>query len=237
VPQVSEAPEIDAILAYRAALDAAAGLWRSAVNLGRPAPAFATSAVEGLADAMSLNPASLCVLATLEHEEDFTFTHMVNVSILTMAQAHAAGIGGTELREFGIAALLHDIGKIRTPPAILSKPGKLTDEEFAVVQRHTTDGETILKTTAGIPELAGIVALEHHLRLDGTGYPRVSERPLHLASMMCSISDVYDAMHSRRSYQPSYPVEAVFEVLRSNERRRFDQQLVGRFEALVGSNP
>src|SRR5207302_111841 len=127
------------------------------------------------------------------------FTHMVNVSILTIAQAHAVGIARELLKDFGVAALTHDIGKVRTPTAILNKPGKLTDEEFAVMQRHTNDGAEILEGTPGFPVLAAIVAFEHHLRLDGSGYPSSGQRPLGLATMLCSIADVYDAMRSGRS--------------------------------------
>jgi putative nucleotidyltransferase with HDIG domain len=177
------------------------------------------------------------VLATLEYDGDytFTFTHMVNVAILTMALADASGISGPLLREFGVAALLHDIGKVRTPPDILGKPGTLTEEEFAVMQRHTVDGAQILEATPDVPPLAAIVAFEHHLRLDGTGYPGVRQRSLSLATTLCSIVDVYDAMHSRRGYQPSFSTDRIFAVLQGNDGRRFDQMLVRRFGELVNT--
>src|SRR5256885_11952698 len=108
---------------------------------------------------------------------------MVNVSILTMAQARALGIEGPLLREFGMAALMHDIGKVRTPAEILNKPDKLTVEEFAIMKRHTIEGAEILRTTTDIPPLAPVVAFEHHLRLDGTRYPQgVNRWTLNLAT-------------------------------------------------------
>ena len=96
---------------------------------------------------------------------------MVNVSILTMAQARALGVDGTLLRDFGLAGLMHDIGKVRTPLEILTKPDQLTDAEFAIMRMHVVDGAEILRRTPEMPALAAVVAFEHHLRLDGTGYP------------------------------------------------------------------
>ena len=99
---------------------------------------------------------------------------MVNVSILTMAQARSLNMDGPLLREFGFAALMHDIGKVNTPLEILNKPGKLTKEEFAIMKRHVVDGAHILRPTPEMPALAPIVAFEHHLRTDGSGYPDVT---------------------------------------------------------------
>ena len=100
----------------------------------------------------------------MRNYDNYTFTHMVNVSILTMGQARALGIEGRLLREFGLSALMHDIGKVRTPKEILNKPDKLTDDEFAIMRRHTVDGAEILRRTPEMPILAPVVAFEHHLR-------------------------------------------------------------------------
>ena len=108
-------------------------------------------------------------------------------------------IDGALLREFGLAALMHDIGKVRTPIEILTKPDKLTDAEFAIMRMHVVDGAEILRRTPEMPPLAPVVAFEHHLRLDGTGYPvGVNRTALNLGTMLCSIADVYDAMRSQR---------------------------------------
>ena len=134
--------------------------------------------IDGLAQAVAQNRTALLALTTLKNYDNYTFTHMVNVSILTMGQARGLGIDGPLLREFGLAALMHDIGKVRTPLEILNKPDKLTDEEFAIMKRHTVDGAEILRETPDIPALAPVVAFEHHLRLDGTGYPNGVARPI-----------------------------------------------------------
>ena len=127
--------------------------------------------IDGLAQAVAQNRTALLALTTLKNYDNYTFTHMVNVSILTMGQARGLGIDGPLLREFGLAALMHDIGKVRTPLEILNKPDKLTDDEFAIMKRHVVDGAEILRMTPDVPALAPVVAFEHHLRVDGSGYP------------------------------------------------------------------
>jgi putative nucleotidyltransferase with HDIG domain len=163
---------------------------------------------------------------------------MVNVSILTMGQARALGIEGRLLREFGMSALMHDIGKVRTPKDILNKPGKLDDDEFAIMQRHVVDGAEILRRTPEMPALAPVVAFEHHLRLDGSGYPSgVSRTALNLGTMLCSIADVYDAMRSQRGYQQAFPTDRILSVLKRADGRQFDPHLIRRFVQLLGIYP
>jgi HD-GYP domain-containing protein (c-di-GMP phosphodiesterase class II) len=155
-----------------------------------------------------------------------------------MAQGRALGIDGPLLREIGVAALMHDIGKVRTPLDILNKADQLTPAEFAIIKRHTIDGAVILRSTADIPALAPVVAFEHHLRIDGSGYPESSRRrTLNLGTMLCSISDVYDAMRSQRAYQKSHPSDRVLAVLQRNDGRQFDPDLVRRFTQLIGIYP
>jgi putative nucleotidyltransferase with HDIG domain len=170
--------------------------------------------------------------------DNYTFTHMVNTSILTMGQARAIGIEGRLLREFGLSALMHDIGKVRTPQEILNKTGKLTPDEFEIMKRHTVDGAEILRRTPEMPILSPVVAFEHHLRLDGTGYPAGARRStLNLGTQLCSIADVYDAMRSNRSYQKSHPSDRVLAVLKENDGAHFDKHLVRRFSQLLGVYP
>jgi putative nucleotidyltransferase with HDIG domain len=174
----------------------------------------------------------------LKNYDNYTFTHMVNVSILAMGQARGLGIDGALLRELGIAALMHDIGKVRTPSEILNKPDKLTDTEFTILKRHTVEGAEILRSTPEMPTLAPIVAFEHHLRADGSGYPGGVVRPaLNLATTLVGIADVYDAMRSQRVYQEAFPSDRILAVLQRNHGQQFDQHLVRRFAQLVGIYP
>jgi putative nucleotidyltransferase with HDIG domain len=223
---------------YATAVHAAETAWDSAAQEGMPDVPAALQTVAGLADAVSQNRSALMALTAMRNYDNYTFTHMVNVSILTMGQARALGIEGRLLREFGLAALMHDIGKVRTPKEILNKPDKLTDAEFAIMRRHTVDGAEILRRTPEMPILAPVVALEHHLRSDGSGYPfGIKRSSLNVATILCSIADVYDAMRSQRAYQQAFPTDRILAVLQRSEGKQFDQHLVRRFVQLLGIYP
>ena len=223
---------------YMDAVSVASTIWESARVEKKPDATEARSVIDGLAHAVSQNRTALLALTTLKQYDDYTFTHMVNVSILTMGQARALGIEGALLREFGLAALMHDIGKVRTPLEILNKPEGLTEKEFEILKRHPVDGAEILRSTPDIPTLAPVVAFEHHLRIDGTGYPATVRRSsLNLGTTLCSIADVYDAMRSQRTYQQAFPSERILEVLKRNDGSHFDSHLVRRFVQLIGIYP
>jgi len=223
---------------YNDAVSVAGSLWESAETEGKPDAAMARTMIDGLAQAVAQNRTALLALTTLKNYDNSTFTHMVNVSILTMGQARGLGIDGPLLREFGLAALMHDIGKVRTPKEILNKPEKLTDTEFEIMKRHVVDGAEILRMTPDVPALAPVVAFEHHLRTDGSGYPtRVTRSSLNVGTMLCSIADVYDAMRSQRQYQQAFPTDRILAVLKRNDGAQFDQHLVRRFAQLIGIYP
>ena len=223
---------------YTDGVSIAGALWEMTQREGIPDPKQAKALVDSLAQAVAQNRTALMALTALKDYDNYTFTHMVNVSILVMAQARSLGIDGTLLREFGLAALMHDIGKVRTPLEVLNKPDKLTDAEFAIMRMHVVDGAEILRRTPEIPALAPVVAFEHHLRLDGTGYPMgVKRASLNLGTMLCSISDVYDAMRSQRAYQGAYPTDRILAVLQKSDGLHFDQHLVRRFSQLMGLYP
>ena len=223
---------------YSSAVASAEVLVESAANEGIPDAPAALQTVDGLADAVTQNRTALMALTAMRSYDNYTFTHMVNVSILTMAQARALGIDGKLLREFGLSALMHDIGKVRTPLEILNKPDALTDDEFVIMKRHVVDGAEILRMTPDVPALAPVVAFEHHLRVDGSGYPSgVTRSSLNIGTMLCSIADVYDAMRSQRNYQKAFPTDRILAVLKRNDGTQFDQHLVRRFVQLIGIYP
>jgi putative nucleotidyltransferase with HDIG domain len=223
---------------YSDAVNVAGALWETAQTEGVPDPQQARQLVDNLAQAVAQNRTALVALTALKEYDNYTFTHMVNVSILTMAQARALGLEGQPLRELGLAALMHDIGKVKTPGEILNKPDKLNDAEFAVMRMHVVDGAEILRRTPEMPPLAAVVAFEHHLRVDGSGYPfGVARSALNVGTMLCSIADVYDAMRSQRAYQQSFPTDRILAVLKRNDGAQFDQSLVRRFSQLMGIYP
>jgi putative nucleotidyltransferase with HDIG domain len=223
---------------YSSAVQAAEVAWESTLVEGVPDAPAALQAVEGLAEAVMQNRTALVALTAMRKYDNYTFTHMVNVSILTMGQARALGVDGRLLREFGLSALMHDIGKVRTPKEILNKPDKLTDDEFTIMRRHVVDGAEILRRTPEMPILAPVVAFEHHLRIDGSGYPFGAKRNgLNLGTSLCSISDVYDAMRSQRAYQQAFPTDRILAVLKRADGSQFDQHLIRRFVQLLGIYP
>jgi putative nucleotidyltransferase with HDIG domain len=223
---------------YRDAASVAGSIWDSAQTEGTPDATMARTMIDGLAQVVAENRTATVALTALKNYDNYTFTHMVNVSILTMGQARALGIEGDQLREFGLAALMHDIGKVRTPLELLNKTEPLTDDEFEIMKRHTIDGAEILRRTPDVPTLAPIVAFEHHLRLDGSGYPRgILRSGLNIGTMLCSIADVYDAMRSQRQYQEAFPTDRILAVLKAKDGQQFDQHLVRRFVQLIGIYP
>jgi len=223
---------------YSDATNVAQTVWDIAQSEGVPDPKAARALVDSLAQAVSANRTALIALTALKNYDNYTFTHMVNVSILTMSQARALGLDGTMLRELGLAALMHDIGKVRTPTEILNKPEKLTDDEFKVMRMHVVDGAEILRRTPEMPNIAPVIAFEHHLRIDGTGYPfGVRRLGLNIGTQLCSIADVYDAMRSQRAYQQAFPSDRILEVMKRNDGHQFDQNLVRRFTQLLGIYP
>ena len=223
---------------YSDATNLASSVWDMAKSEGTPDPKAARALVDSLAQAVAANRTALIALTALKNYDNYTFTHMVNVSVLTMSQARTLGIDGAPLRELGLAALMHDIGKVRTPNEILNKPDKLTDAEFEIMRMHVVDGAEILRRTPEMPAMAPVIAFEHHLRNDGTGYPFGAKRgSLNLGTQLCGISDVYDAMRSQRAYQQAFPSDRILEVLRRNDGHQFDQNLVRRFTQLLGIYP
>ncbi len=179
-----------------------------------------------------LNPLSL--LASLKSVHEYTFTHVTNVCILTMSLAESLGFRGENLHQMGVASLLHDVGKIFIPEEILNKPGKLSPDERAIIETHTVKGARYLMGLEGIPKLAVISALEHHLKYDGSGYPSIKGGwTPNIASQIICVADVFDAMRSKRSYQEAMPLTRIEEVLRNGSGTSFNPQLVDHFLKLV----
>jgi putative nucleotidyltransferase with HDIG domain len=181
---------------------------------------------------------SLMALTALKKYDNYTFTHMVNVAALAMAQARALNVDGTLLREFGFAALMHDIGKVNTPLDVLNKPDKLTRDEFGVMKRHVVDGAHILRRTPEMPALAPIVAFEHHLKQDLSGYPEgIGTRKLNLCTMIVSIADVFDALRSNRPYRQGLATDRIRAIMGEQENPAFNSVLLKRFVNLMGLFP
>jgi HD-GYP domain-containing protein (c-di-GMP phosphodiesterase class II) len=170
--------------------------------------------------------------------DEYTFVHALHICILSIELGRELDLARDQLEELGTATLLHDVGKIFVPLEILRKPAKLNDEEFAVIGRHPIDGALVLAREPQLPPIAAIVAFEHHMHLDHSGYPRMRfPRPLHMFSLMTSIVDVYDALTTMRPYRPPLPPQTAVRVMREQLATRLEPRLLARFLAMLGPYP
>ena len=223
---------------YGTAVETAENLWNAAKAGDQPDPGAARKIIDSLAKLVSQDRTSLVALTALKKYDNYTFTHMVNVAALSMAQARALNIEGPLLREFGFAALMHDIGKVNTPLDVLNKPDKLNKEEFDVMKRHVVDGAHILRRTPEMPALAPVVAFEHHLKQDLSGYPEgIGTRKLNLCTMIVSIADVFDALRSNRPYRQGLASTRIKAIMGEQGNPAFNQTLLKRFVNLMGLFP
>ena len=223
---------------YATAVESAESLWDQAKAGDKPDPDTARKIIDSLANIVTQDRTSLMALTALKKYDNYTFTHMVNVAALSMAQARALNLEGPLLREFGFAALMHDIGKVNTPLEVLNKPGKLTADEFKLMKQHVVDGAHILRRTPEMPALAPIVAFEHHLKQDLSGYPEnIGHRKLNLCTMIVSIADVFDALRSNRPYREGLATSRIRSIMGEQGNPAFNQVLLRRFVNLMGLFP
>lgn len=223
---------------YTDAVRSAERIWEAAAAGEGPDPHAARGIIDSLSRLVYHDRTSLLALTALKRHDSYTFTHMVNVTSLAMALGRSLNLEGPALREFGFAALMHDIGKVRTPPEILNKPDKLTDEEFAVMKRHVVDGAHILRRTPDMPALAPVVAFEHHLRQDLSGYPEgIGARALNLCTQVVSIVDVFDALRSHRPYRQALATDRIKAIMAQKDSPAFNRVLLRRFVTLMGLFP
>jgi putative nucleotidyltransferase with HDIG domain len=194
----------------------------------------AEAIVRSLSVAMHGEQAFMIPLLRLKKSDEYTTTHALNVSILATALAEYLGLGPKEVRSFGISGLLHDLGKTRVPDDILNKPGKLTPEERTVMNSHTTEGARILLETERQLDLAAVVAYEHHIKLNGEGYPELKhKRACHPASDLVHVCDVYDALRTHRPYRVAWEATRVIEYIREGAGSEFNPHLANSFVAMM----
>jgi HD-GYP domain-containing protein (c-di-GMP phosphodiesterase class II) len=198
--------------------------------------------VQGIVDQILNEETSLIGLTTIRDYDEYTFTHSVNVCILAVALGKRLGLTKLQLYDLGMAALFHDIGKSRVPVEILNKSGQLTEEEWRFMAAHPWLGVLALFQVRGQQELpyrAMVVAYEHHMKTDLTGYPRtIRARTMSMFSKIVAVADGFDAATSRRAYQTvPYPPSDVVLEMRDNPRRGMDPVLVKAFMNLAGIYP
>jgi putative nucleotidyltransferase with HDIG domain len=197
------------------------------------------STIAGELSVAAANAGELLPLAGLKSHDEYTFVHTINVGILASALGQAVGLTGARLKDLTAAALLHDVGKREVPAAILNKPGQLDDAELAVMRRHPVTGARILAGLERVPDLASTVAFEHHMNLDGSGYPIVAHRwRVSLGSQIVHVADVYDALRTHRPYRPAMSIEKALTILEDQAGVSFDRDLLCVFrDSVVSRTP
>jgi putative nucleotidyltransferase with HDIG domain len=221
----------DRILAYAAdAADVLPNVWQGIGDEKNLDTGTLGDIVSCLSKVVNDSSGAMLPLAPLKQHDEYTFVHTINVAILSTALGEALGFDAHTCHELSIAALLHDVGKQAIPQEILEKQGRFTEEEFRVMQMHTVEGARILINTPGIPELAPIVAYEHHARVNGAGYPPMPKGwKLSLASRIVQMADVFDALRTTRPYRVGMPIPQVVEVMRHDVGVFFDEDLLQIF--------
>lgn len=195
----------------------------------------AESVVRSLSMAMHGDREIVIPLLQLKEFDQYTTTHSLNVSVLAMALAEFMGLGAKNVRGFGVAGLLHDLGKVRIPKELLTKPGKLTDDEWTIMRRHPVDGAKIIYESDRQLDLASAVAYEHHIMINGGGYPnRHFQRECHTASKLVHICDVYDALRTNRPYREAWDADRVLELLEKGIGSEFDADIGRSFIQMMG---
>ncbi len=186
--------------------------------------------VNGFVNAFNSQSDVFMAIAPLRSMDEYTYTHSTNICMLNLAQAKVLGIEGQLLNDIGIAAMLHDVGKMFISPDILTKSEQLDEEEWQIMQQHPRLGAEYLLNTPGIPRLAVVTAFEHHMRYDNTGYPQTI-RPWkqHICSHITAISDTYDAMRTHRAYEKSLEIDQIISIMLDLAGNKLHPQLTYSF--------
>jgi HD-GYP domain-containing protein (c-di-GMP phosphodiesterase class II) len=193
--------------------------------------------VEEVASSLARNPSAFVSLARLKTKDDYTYMHSVAVCGLMVALARHLGLADDQVREAGLAGLLHDVGKMQMPLEVLNKPGALTDAEFRVMRGHPERGYDLLMDGAKVPASALDVCLHHHEKIDGTGYPhKLAGDQISLFARMGAVCDVYDAITSTRPYKNAWDPAGSLQRM-AQWKGQFDPAIFQAFVKSIGIYP
>ncbi len=203
-----------------------------------PSTRAAVAVVDSMRDLILDDPNALMGMAMLKSYDDYTYNHSVNVAVFCIALGLQLELVPAELSAFGIAALLHDVGKVRTNETIIRKPGRLNDEEMRLIKLHSELGAEILESMQGMDSAARTMVLQHHIRFDRKGYPeRLATEEIHPLADAIALADCYDAITSTRPYRRSRgPSEAV-RIIQSCAGSAYRPDLVQQFIRMLGTYP
>lgn len=194
--------------------------------------------VESMVDSIFRCQDALLPMARLKNHDEYTFQHSVSVCALMVSFARSLKLPREVIKEIGMGALLHDVGKCKIPGSILNKPAKLEEAEFEIMKQHVVYSAQILADTKGVSEVAYEVAAQHHERFDGTGYPnKLKGEEISLYGQMSAIVDVYDAITSIRVYHKGIPATEALGKIFEWSKFHFKPELVQAFVRAIGIYP
>ncbi len=198
----------------------------------------AAQLVEEITDSISRNPSALISLARLKSADDYTYMHSVAVCAMMIALARQLELDEQQTHSAGIAGLMHDLGKAMMPMEVLNKPGKLTDEEFAIIQSHPEEGYKLLQASNCSSDIAYDVVLHHHEKIDGSGYPKgLKDKEISLFAKMGAVCDVYDAITSNRPYKAGWCPAESLRRMADWTNSHFDPMVFQAFVKSIGIYP
>ena len=174
------------------------------------------SIADDLMSAINDNDAIAIDISALKTSDEYTFKHSVDVATIAMIVAKQQGLSPKEIREIGVAGLLHDVGKTKVPIEILNKPGKLNDEEFAIIKQHSVFSYRIIKDNPAFSPAVCLGVLQHHEKINGEGYPlRVPADKINPYAKVLAVADIYDALITERPYKAAFSQREAVEIIMS----------------------
>lgn len=196
-------------------------------------------AISGMVDLVLNDNDTANQLLYISNHDFYTYTHSVNVGVyaISLAKALYKGDNSHNMHELAAGFFLHDLGKVRLPAGIINKPGKLTEAEMEQVRLHPQHSFAILEETSTLSEECRCIAIQHHERHDGSGYPEgLQGDSIHQYARICCIADVFDALTAKRSYKPAYPAFQALKTMRDEMHDHFEPEMFECFVRLFAKN-
>ena len=237
-PEPFDGARFDHHAAYNQALTAVKGVWKE-IQRGRiPNSAEVIAVVDTMVEMAIQDPSTLICLSMIKDYDNYTFTHCVNVGVLSLALAAALGASRQTLRDTGVAGMLHDIGKIRIDKNILNKPGKLDATEFEQIKKHSELGAKIVEKMQGLNNEIVQAVLGHHILFNRVGYPEwAQDIPFSEMADILAVSDTYDAITTLRPYTLPQTPKAAVDIMRKLSGTKLNSFLVEKFVEMMGDYP
>lgn len=194
--------------------------------------------VQEILNSVTTEKDAITMLSNVMNYDSYVYQHSLSVTVYAIALGKKKGLNMKQLKELGLGAMLHDVGKMAIPIEVLNKKQKLSDEEFDTIKQHAELGFDMLRKSKTLPLLAAHCAYQHHERLDGSGYPRkIGEKDIHLYGQILAVADVFDAVTSHRVYRKAMLPHEGLELLHAGAGKLFNRELVELFAKTVAIYP